>query len=135
MIKKYTLTLLLLLSTVCLFNGCEIDKEDDYYNLEYLLSNRYWSEEYVDQNNYDVYHEVIFYPDHTGIDYNETYRGTVIVREEKIAFHWEWSREYPNSININYADGTYSYFDDLYIRGNRLYGIWDDVDVELINRE
>ena len=114
MIKKNILGLLFLLSTLCLFNSCEDDPNyDDRYDLTSALCSGTWSETYTTNNGEDCYHVLSFYSDWTGSDYYEFYRGNILVRRTEEAFRWHWDDDnyyYPNSIYMDFPDGTYSYF-------------------------
>ena len=135
MIKKNILGLLFLLSTLCLFNSCEDDPYyDDRYDLTSALCSGTWSETYTTNNGEDCYHVLSFYSDWTGSDYYEFYRGNILVRRTKEAFRWHWDDDnyyYPNSIYMDFPDGTYSYFEDIQIRGFQLRGILDEIDIIL----
>lgn len=135
MIKKKILSFLLLLSAICLFNSCEDDPYyDDRYDLESALCSGAWAENYRTNNGEDCYHELNFYLDGTGSDYYEYYRGSILTRRFEEPFRWYWDDDnyyYPNSIYMDFPDGSYSYFEDIEIRGFQLRGILDDIDVRL----
>jgi hypothetical protein len=135
MIKKNILGFLLLLSVFCLFNSCEDDPYyDERYDLTSALCSGTWAENYRTNSGEECYHELNFYSDWTGSDYYAFYRNGFFVRETREIFRWYWDDDnyyYPNSIYMDFPDGTYSYFEDIQIRGFQLRGILDDVDVIL----
>ena len=76
----------------------------------------------------------VFYSDWTGSDYYEYLQEDILVRRTEEAFRWHWDDDnyyYPNSIYMDFPDGTYSYFEDIQIRGFQLRGILDEIDVIL----
>lgn len=124
MIKKNILSFLLLFTALCTFNSCEVD-EDDYYFEDNLYGN-IWSEWYTNNNKEDVYHEINFNPGGTGTSYYEYYKGKLLIGKEESRFTWHWDDYYPNSIFIDYLDGDYVYFGNIFIKNDQLFGVWND---------
>lgn len=128
MIKKNILSLLFLFTALVTFNSCEVE-DDDFYEFEQYLYTNTWWEEYRNDKGERVYHEIFFNSNHTGTSYYEVFRGNILSEKMEKPFRWEWDQDYPYSMYIDYISGDYSYFGDIHISGNKLFGVWDDIDI------
>lgn len=128
--KKNILSLILLLTIFCGFNSC-VDKPLDYVdNPDYLLcNNRGWYHQYRDDNGYVCEQIFSFYTSGQGEETLIRHYDWGPSDEFHYTFQWYWDEEYVNSIFMDYSDGSYSYFADMYISTYKLSGVLNDVDV------
>lgn len=131
--KKNILSLIFLLTILCGFNSCQ-DKPLDPIeeDPEYILCNGTgWFRQYRDYDGFDCDQKFVFYFDGGGKETVVRYLDDFMGSTEKFTytFRWSWDEEYPYSIFIDYSDGTYSYFGDMYISPYELSGVLNDHDV------
>lgn len=129
--KKNIYNLIILLLFLCSFNSCKEPSFDFTDDPESLLCGNKWIDTYTDE--YGDYTEQIleFYQYGKGtetiIHYYSPNPGDFDA--EKYGFTWEWDEDNSNAIFMDYDDGGYTYFSDLYITPYELSGLLGDLDV------
>lgn len=127
---KYAFIAVLLLNLA----SCQVDIEPfndndnvggEYFSRSSQLCSRTWVSYYNNADGYPCKQEFDFYLDRTGVDYVrvEYPNGDVEVFEYK--FRWNWDNYSQTSIRIAYSPSDISYFDDIYMGGNKLSGYLD----------
>lgn len=126
----------LALMAVLLVNltSCEVeirdfyDRDDigsSYYNRSSELCSRTWVSFYWDANGNRCRQEWDFYMDRTGVDYLRVEYPNGVVETFEYNFRWNWENYAQTSIRMYYAANDISYFDNVYLGGNRLSGYLD----------
>lgn len=114
--------------------SCEIEidsfYDDDniggaYYNRSAELCSRTWVSFYRDMDGNYCRQELDYYLDRTGIDYLRVEYRDGSVEHFEYKFRWNWENNAQTSIRMVYGPKDVSYFDDVYIGGNRLNGYLD----------
>lgn len=129
---KNILSLIVMLTILCGFNSC-IDKPiDTAYDPEYYLCNgRGWIDTYFDDFGYECDQRLVFYADGRGretiVRYFSNYPGDY--EESTSNFRWYWDDVYLESLYIEFPNGDYYLFDDLYISPYELSGLLDGYEV------
>lgn len=108
--------------------------DDDNISYEYrettrMLCDRYWAQDFVDENGFKCTQEFVFDVDRRGTErYTIYYPGRTQIDEYD--FYWHWDNVYQTSIKMEYRDEDPIYFDDVRVSRNWLTGVWDGINVE-----
>ena len=114
--------------------SCEVEidtfYDDDnigggYYNRSAELCSRTWVDNYQDRDGNYCRQELDFYLDRTGVDFLRVEYRNGTVETFEYHFFWSWDNYAQTSIRMDYGHGDYSFFDNVYIGGNRLSGYLD----------
>lgn len=127
-----------LLAAMMLFTSCEVSidwyDDDDYSEMYYQrtreLCSRTWQESWV-QNGEIHTQRLDFYEDRTGTELMRIEHRDGYITEDRYSFRWSWENSSQTALRMNYGGNDYSYFENIWLSGNTLSGILDDVDVRL----
>lgn len=137
-LMKYFGTVVLMITMIGL-TSCEVeidswyDDDNDYNEFYYKrtleLCSRTWQETWVQDGEIRT-QRLDFYEDRTGTDIMRVEHRNGYVTEDRYEFRWKWDNSSQTCIRMTYAPGDYSYFEDIWLGGNTLRGILDNVDVK-----
>lgn len=129
--------LAVLLTIMTGLTSCEVSiggwyDDDDYSEIYYRttreLCSRTWQETWMQEG--EIYTQRLdFYEDRTGTDIIRVEHRNGYVTENRYAFRWKWDNSSQTYIRMDYSPNDYSFFENIWLGGNTLRGILDNVDV------
>lgn len=129
--------LAVLLTIMTGLTSCEVSiggwyDDDDYSEIYYRttreLCSRTWQETWMQEG--EIYTQRLdFYEDRTGTDIIRVEHRNGYVTENRYAFRWKWDNSSQTCIRMDYSPNDYSFFENIWLGGNTLRGILDNVDV------
>lgn len=125
---KKIFSLIMLLTILCGFNSCEDKPFDETDNPDYYLCNGSgWIDTYIDINGYVCDQILVFRADGRGretiIRYFSDFPGDF--EEISSNFRWYWDDNFYDSLSIEFPNGDYYLFDDLYVGSYNLSVLLD----------
>lgn len=129
--------IVVLLTTIVSLTSCEVAiggwyDDDDYSEIYYRttreLCSRTWQDTWIQDGEYHT-QRLDFYENRTGTDIIQVEHRNGYVTEKRYKFEWRWDNSSQTCIRMIYAPGDISYFENVWLGGNTLRGILDNVDV------